>query len=165
MRLGTVTLVSLTLLINNAFAAVPDGVISDLSNAREFKVFKKTRDLPTQIKTSLAKAFKESTLEMADAGNPFQKTDFGIQRPKARVLPSRRLIFAFGTSRYFVVYYESSAVGLGANALVFRIDTSGSANLVWGGVEKDYGNLAKNPTRLINRLRERKLIDDQKFIW
>jgi len=146
-------------------AEVPQSILNDLSTIREERVCKTTQNFPPQIRRALARTFRQKKLEMADAGMPFQQTDFAIRRAGAPVLPTRRLIFAFETSRYFVVYYESIAVGLGANALIFRVNPSGHVTLVWGGVETDYANLAKSPHNLVRRLRLHKLIDDQPFMW
>jgi hypothetical protein len=149
----------------NILSAVPRQALTDLANAREYNVVRTKSQLPSKLRHALAKSFKQKYLDMADAGKPFAQTDFAIRHSDASVLPTRRLLFAFGTPTYFVVYYESNDVGLGANALIFQISASGNATFVWGGVEKDYADLAKSPRDLVSRLQQEKLIDDRHFIW
>jgi hypothetical protein len=146
-------------------AAVPASIMRDLVSTRSPRVAVKSGDLPKDVQNALARTFQQKKLKLADAGEPFQRTDLVTIRPGEKLLPRRRLLFGFGTSQHFVVYYESSSVGLGANALVYSTAKPGSARLVWGGVEVDHDNLAKDPDQLIRRLRRGKLIDDQPFIW
>jgi hypothetical protein len=145
--------------------AVPKQILSDLAGTRQFQKLQTKHALPPTIRRELARCFKQKSLDLADAGMPFAQTDFAVRRADKPLLPTRRLLFAFGTQRHFVVYYESNAVGLGANALIFRILPAGDARFLWGGVEPDYANLAKSPRHLVDRLRREKLIDNQPFMW
>jgi hypothetical protein len=101
---------------------------------------------------------------MANPGEEFQQTDVVVATPGRKQLPTRRLLFAFGTDTHFVVYYESVSAGLGANALVFLVH-GGVATMAWGGVEVDYDKLARDPAELVNRICAGQLISDRAFLW
>jgi hypothetical protein len=148
-----------------AAAKAPAKVVDDLSRARATDVATRVAQLPKPLRTALAKSFRQRALFIADAGQPFQVTDFIIIRPGQKELPFRRLIFAFRADRHFLVYYQMGGYGQSLSALVFSAPIRGRCEFIWGGVELDYEKPAKTPADLIRRIVRHKLMDHLPFYW
>jgi hypothetical protein len=145
-------------------AGVPPSVTRDICGGQVFEFITRQQMLPANVRVALAKTFQQKKLLLANPGEDFQQTDFAVIKPGHAGLPTRRLLFAFRTASYFVVYYESLSAGLGANALVFSINGK-NAKMSWGGVEVDHDKLAKNPAELMKRICNGRLISDRAFFW
>jgi len=85
--------------------------------------------IPPSVMRALDKTSAHGHFAIADAGKPFQSTDFITDES----LPDRRLIFVATSARYCALYYEKGGEGLHELVLVFRIDRD-PARIVWGGV-------------------------------
>ena len=83
-----------------------------------FKAIATTKELPPALRSSLASLFKESTLEMADPGTPFQATDV----PTAPPLPWRRMVTAGCSADHCLVYYEEGGFAHYHIIVVFKLD-------------------------------------------
>ena len=145
-------------------ARVPTSLSKNLCQAHPLGIIKRKDGLPQSIRSALTRAFQEREFSIADPTEDFQRTDFVTVETGRKPLPTRRLLFAFKTAEHFVVYYESSNMGLGANALIFS-NSESRPRLVWGGVEPDYNKLAKTPGELMNRICKERLISDRRFLW
>jgi hypothetical protein len=146
-----------------ALAKLPVAFLADLPTADVQQVSTRVDQLPHPIRRALATTFHQKALFIADAGRPFQETDVVLTKPGDKPLPFRRLQFAFPTSKYFVVYYESGGYGRSVAALVFSRPVLGTSKFIWGGVE--LADPAKTLSELIRRIQHRKFMDHLPFIW
>jgi hypothetical protein len=135
--------------------------MEDFASAEIAHVLTRVAQLPSPLGDALARTFRKDTLSLADAGRPFRGDCVVIEEAEAR-LPSRRLRFAFRTSRFYVVHYEAGGYESAAKTLVFSYPSRGSIPLVWGGVS---WAPAKTPAELIDRIRRGKLMDEPRTIW
>src|SRR5438477_12609860 len=116
-----------------ADARAPSALVQELAHAPISDVSTRVAQLPLALRASLARAFRQRQLYIADAGQPYQITDFVILRPGQRELPFRRLLFAFRAGTYHIVYYEMGGYGQSVSAVVFAAPDSRSSRFVWGG--------------------------------
>jgi hypothetical protein len=121
-------------------AKAPPEVLHDLPTADFRHVVTRVKELPAPIRSALAKAIGQRSLFMADAGRPFQDTDFVIIKPGYQPLPTRRLYFAFRTSRFFIVHYQAGGYESAAKTLVFSYQSSAAIRDIWGGVQWEPAN-------------------------
>jgi hypothetical protein len=159
-----IALLAISCPFHPTIARAPSSVSTELCRSRKLKIITRHEKLPGNVRAALAQAFQQQRLFMANPGEVFQQTDVLVIKPGRKELPTRRLLFAFGTETHFVVYYESVSAGLGANALIFLVQ-GGVATLAWGGVEVDHDKLAKNPGELLSRICAGQLISDRAFLW
>jgi hypothetical protein len=117
--------------------------------------------LPAPLKTSLAKTFRQKSLQL---GNPSDLIGGAVTYTgdPARFAPYRRLIFAFETSSFYVVYYQHGDPENAQSALVFT-KRHHPPRLAWGGA--DLKNPAKSPQELAKRILKGKVWDDKPYIW
>jgi hypothetical protein len=148
-----------------ADARPPSALVQELAHAPISDVTTRVAQLPSSLRASLAKAFRQRQLYIADAGQPYQITDFVILRPGQRELPFRRLLFAFRAGTYHIVYYEMGGYGQSVSAVVFAAPDSRSYRFVWGGIERDYERPAKTPAAVVHRIVRDELIDHLPFVW
>jgi hypothetical protein len=85
--------------------------------------------LPEAVRGALQGLFKETKLELADPGTPFQATDVVIGKP----LPWRRMIAAGCSADHCVVYYERGGIAHVFNIVVFKMDGA-AARFEFGGL-------------------------------
>ncbi len=145
-----------------ALASPPKTVVSDLAGASLGRRITSVQELPSQLKFALAGAFTQKTL---DLGNPNQPIGAEIVTAGTPHYPDRRLIFAFETPKYYVVYVEYGPPAVHASALVFDKTKSESLRFVWGGVDLRMPPFATSPGELAKRILAGKLRDDRGFIW
>ena len=100
---------------NDELLRIPDG---------EFSAIEKVEALPTPVKTALAATFGQSSLKMANPGEPFNATDVMDS------YPTRRLIFAGCTKERCLVHYEKGGRGQQYLAILFKLDDKGNADIV-----------------------------------
>jgi hypothetical protein len=148
-----------------ADAKAPSTLTQELARAPISDVTTRVAQLPSALKTSLAKAFQQKQLYIADAGQPYQVTDVVVLRPGERELPFRRLLFAFRAGTYHVVYYEMGGYGQSVSAVVFASPDRRHYRFVWGGIERDYQRPAKTPAAVVQRILRNELFDHLPFIW
>jgi hypothetical protein len=161
----TSLMVGTVLICHVAVAAPPSSVRTELAHVATPPVITRVAALPPPLRRSLARAFRAPRLELASVGERVRETDFHIvgdpeSDADARA-PYRRLIFAFETSRHYVVYYEHRAP-IAGTALAFTKDRV--PKFVWGGVDFDEP-WAKSPRALARRILRNRLIDDKPFYW
>jgi hypothetical protein len=113
-------------------AKAPRELLRDLPTADVRRVVTRVKQLPTPIRSAIAKAIGKRSLFMADAGRPFQDTDFVIVKPGYQPLPTRRLYFAFRTSRFFIVHYQAGGYERAAKTLVFPYPSSEPIRYILG---------------------------------
>ena len=143
-------------------AKAPREVLHDLPTADVRHVVTRVKQLPTPIRTAIAKAIGQRSLFIADAGRPFQDTDFVMVKPGYQPLPTRRLYFLFRTSKFFIVHYEAGGYESAAKTLVFSYNAAAPSRYVWGGVQWER---AKTPSELIVSIQHNKLMDDKRYFW
>jgi hypothetical protein len=84
-------------------ASPPRGLVSELAGAQLGRKMTSVKELPRELKFALARAFVQKFLEL---GNPNQPIGAEILTSGTAHYPDRRLIFAFETPQYYVVYVE-----------------------------------------------------------
>lgn len=163
--LGILFITSFFVRVAPVLGKVPDAIKEELTTKPITQIMLQTDHLPVELRVALASSFNQKELFLANAGASFQETDAVVVEAGSKPLPARRLLFAFRTGPYYVVYYESGGYGLAASALVFSAAASGHYSLLWGGVERDYDKLARTPNELIERIARDKLLDNRAFVW
>lgn len=142
-------------------ADVPRDLVSDLRGGRVHKVFPTRESLPLQLKNVLTKTFKQQALALANPNEPIRESSFIVDGTQ-HVPPTRRLISAFETANYFIVYYQVAGYQSGATVLAFRKQPKPA--LVWGGVSFKHKPSA-TPGWLTRQIIRGKFLDDDPFIW
>ena len=122
--------------------------------------------LPKSLRHSLSRAFRDPHhLDLASAGEPVRESEVlivGDRESEADARrPYRRLIFAFETRSFYVVYYEHR-VPVAGLALVFN--KAGQHQLIWGGIDFDEP-WAKSPQALSQRILNNRLDDRSHPYW
>jgi hypothetical protein len=117
--------------------------------------------LPAPLKTSLAKTFHQKSLQL---GNPSDLIGGSVTYTgdPARNAPYRRLVFAFETDNFYIVYYEHGDPENAQSALAFT-KRDHSPKLAWGGA--DLKSRARSPQEVATRILKGKLWDDHPYIW
>jgi hypothetical protein len=160
--LRRILLVSLALVpAARASASPPPQVREELANLRVVRTLSRVPALPAPLKTSLAKIFHQKSLEL---GNPSDLIGGSVTYTgdPARNAPYRRLLFAFETPSFFVVYYQHGDPENAYSALVFTKQDH-SPKLAWGGA--DLNAAAQSPQELATRILKGKVWDDKPYIW
>ncbi len=110
----------------------------------------------------MAKLFKEPSLELAEPGVVLSDT-FEIEKNGKRP-PDKRLIFAFETSSFYVVYVEYGPPAVHCAILVFERGRVPSPNFVWGGTDLQPARQT-SPSRLVNLLSKGSFTYEPGVIW
>ena len=118
-----------------------------------FVLVKTVQALPKTVQNSLRG--NHGDIGMADAGQPFERTDYIIGKP----LPLRRLIFAAISPGYCLVYNEHGGYGYWTQVVLYRL-SSGQAILVWGGTPRERMDILTWP-QLRSAVADGKFADDQ----
>jgi hypothetical protein len=139
----------------------PKAFVSDLAEVSLNRGVTSVPELPPKLKLALAKTFGQRTLYL---GNPNEPLGAEIVFAGSPQHPDRRLIFAFETPKYYVVYVEYRPPAVHASALVFGKTKAGSLPLVWGGVDLRMPPFAKSPGELAKVIRAGKLREGRS-IW
>jgi hypothetical protein len=92
--------------------------VERLVDGRRFEPIATVAALPEPVRAELARLMKQTSLSMADPGQPFQHTD--VIAPGAR-LPGRRLVFAGHAGDLAVVHYEAGGFAHTYSLVVFRV--------------------------------------------
>lgn len=142
-------------------AGVPRDLASHLGSDRLQKVFPTRESMPPQLKNVLKRTFKQQRLALANPKESIRETTFIVGDVK-NVPPTRRLITAFETAKYFIVYYQVAGYQSGATVLAFRKEPK--VTLVWGGVSFTY-NPSATPSWVAQQIARHKFLDDYPFIW
>jgi hypothetical protein len=142
-------------------ASPPRGLVSELAGAHLGRRMTSVKELPVQLKLALAKTFVQRRLYL---GDPSQPIGAEILTAGAPQYPERRLIFAFETPKYYVVYIEYGPPAVHASALVFEKTKAESLRLVWGGVDLRMPPFAASPNELAKQILAGKLREGR-FIW
>jgi hypothetical protein len=145
-----------------ASATPPTQLRQELAQVtRRAQVVTSVAALPAPLKASLAKTFQQKSLEL---GNPSDLIGGAVTYTgdPARDAPYRRLLFAFETTSFYVVYYQHGDPENAQSALVFT-KRSHPSKLAWGGA--DLKNPAKSPQELAQRILKGKVWDDEAYIW
>jgi hypothetical protein len=90
----------------------------------EFSLVTKVESLPDEVKTTLAQAFGQEKLELANPGQKFNSGDVGR--------PGRRLIFAGVSKDKCFIHYEQGGIGLMYRLVVFQISGQ-KVSFLWAG--------------------------------
>jgi len=131
--------------------------MSDLTATSFDRSITRVKDLPSRLQTALAKTFVQDKLYL---GNPNQPIGAELLVKGDRQYPERRLIFAFETAKYHIVYVEYGPPAVHASILVF----DKAMRFVWGGVDLRMPPFAASPNQLAKMIRSGKLRDGR-FIW
>ena len=144
-----------------AFALPPPHVREELAKLHVVRSVSSVGALPAPLRTSLAKTFHQKSLEL---GNPSDLIGGAVTYTgdPARNAPYRRLIFAFETPSFYVVYYQHGDPENAQSALVFT-KQGHPPKLAWGGA--DLNAAARSPHELATRILKGKVWDDKPYIW
>jgi hypothetical protein len=142
-------------------ASPPKAIVSDLAEVSLNQGITSVPELPPKLKGALAKTFGQRTLYLGNPNEPLGDEILVAGRPH---YPDRRLIFAFQTPKYYVVYVEYRPPAVHASALVFGKTKAESLPFVWGGVDMRMPPFAKSPGKLAKLIRAGKLREGR-FIW
>jgi hypothetical protein len=117
--------------------------------------------LPAPLKASLAKTFHQKSLQL---GNPSDLIGGSVTYTgdPARNAPYRRLVFAFETPSFYVVYYEHGDPENSQSALAFT-KSHHPPKFAWGGA--DLKSRARSPREIATRILKGKVWDDKPYIW
>ena len=104
------------------------GPLRDHVKAERWGIVTSIRGLPLGVRDELQTLFGTQTLDIAEPGAAFQRTDV-IATPK---LPIRRLVAAGCTTEYCLVYYERGGVAHTWHVALFHW-TPEATRFEWGG--------------------------------
>lgn len=144
-------------------ATVPKDIIASLSRDSVLRTWRIVAALPLGLKHSLEALFKESSLEIADPNTALSDT-FEIEGNE-KPPPDKRLIFAFETSSFYVVYVEYGPPAVHYAVLIFRRDRLSSPKFVWGGTDLRPVQPVTSPSKLINSLSKGRFTYERGVIW
>jgi hypothetical protein len=147
-------------LSTSAFA-IPAELRRDLEQPQVVRIDRSVAKLPSELKESLRRVFKQRKLSIADPGKAFREGDFVVNAAMDK-LPTRRLSLAFCTPRFCYIYYQSGGYGTAGNLLAFARG-DGTYKFVWGGVE--FANQPSTPREISKRVRQNSFDDSKKFEW
>lgn len=142
-------------------AAPPPDVQRELSQLEVVQLMRSVESLPESLKQSLAKTFRQSSLQLGNLSD-LSNSSVTYTNDPAFFEPYRRLIFAFDTPHYHFVYYQHGPPENAESALAFTNDKH--LRLVWGGVALP-NRVARSPQELAARIVKGKFFDDKPFIW
>lgn len=151
----------LCLSFHTARATVPPEVMRDLSDRQVGKLITQVQSLPLPIQSALAKIFRQKKLYL---GNPNQPLGVELSLPGQTDFPARRLIFAFESPNYYVVYFETGPPAIHASVLVVNKLERKSPRLVWGAADL-HTPFAKDRSGLVRRIASGKLFERHRMIW
>jgi hypothetical protein len=138
-------------------ASPPKALMSDLTTTPLDRAITRVKDLPPRLQTALAKTFIQDKLYL---GNPKEPIGGELLVSGDRQYPERRLIFAFETLRYYIVYVEYGPPAVHASVLVF----DKTIRFVWGGVDLRMPPFAASPKEVAKMIKLRKFREGR-FIW
>lgn len=143
-------------------AAAPVDLISDLRANNPKKIYATGESMPQQLKDTLRKTFKQRRLALANRSEPIRDMSLIFDAPRV-IPPMRRLISAFETANFFIVYYQAAGYEKGAKVLAFRKQKTG-LTFAWGGVSFTC-NLSATPAWITQQITRHRFLDDAPFIW
>jgi hypothetical protein len=123
-----------------------------------FAVVDKTEAMPEPVKQAFATMTSAHPFALANPGQRFQDTDVLDKKG----LPSRRLVFAGEREGTWFIHYEKGGRGNSYFVLVFKIDSQGSPQFLWGGAGFER---AKNLDGLRALIADRQFSDEIAFLW
>jgi hypothetical protein len=121
-------------------------------------VITSTASMPKSLKDSFARVTREREFALADPDKKFQATD-DVTTPG---LPFRRLVFAGSCGDRWFVHYEHGGIGLSYAILIFRADSKGVLQFLWGG---SGFYRAKSVDNLRLAIASEKFADDLAYYW
>lgn len=144
-----------------AEASPPRAVGDSLIKNPVDSVVRRVEQIPASLKTALARTFAQQVLYL---GNPDQPLGEELSVPDRKESADRRLLFAFRSSGYYVVYVEYSPPAVHGAVMIYDTRTKRLPQFVWGAVDLNE-TYARSPRELIRRIMDRKLIEPPKVIW
>jgi hypothetical protein len=151
----------LCLSLHAARATAPPEVLRDITHPQVGKMITRVQSLPLPVQSSLARIFVQKKLYL---GNPDQPLGVELSLPGQPDFPGRRLIFAFESPNYYVVYFESGPPAVHASVLVLNRPGRKSSRLVWGAADLRRP-FAKDRTDLLRRIVSGRLFEHARMIW
>lgn len=109
----------------------------------QFKVISTTDGIPPNIRKAFCEITRQQSFAMANPGQNYQVGDVIFDRS----LPRRRLVIAGESDNKFFIHYERGDRGVTHFVAVFKVDSSGGAQLLWGGA-------VANRARTLEQLRK-----------
>jgi hypothetical protein len=152
---------ALYLSLHAASATVPPEVMRDLTDPRAGKMLTRVQSLPPPVQSALARIFVQKQLYL---GNPDQPLGVELSLPGQPDFPGRRLIFAFESPNYYVVYFESGPPAIHASILVLNRSRQKSPRLVWGAADL-HRPFAKDRPDLLRRIVSGRIFEHAGMIW
>ena len=148
-----------------AVATPRQDIRAELRQIKDARPVYDVRGMPKALQRSLVRIYRDRHLDLASTGEPVREFHgLIVGDPESGAdsrRPTRRLIFAFETSSFWVVYYERRAPVAGA-ALVFA--KSPQPEFLWGGVDFDQP-WARSPRALAHRILQNRLNDEHDYLW
>jgi len=147
--------------VGTASALPPQSVRQELTHLQVLRTISTVAAMPAPLKASLTKTFHQKSLQL---GNPSDLIGGAVTYTgdPARNAPYRRLIFAFETPSFYVVYYQHGDPENAQSALVLTKQDH-PPRLAWGGA--DLNAAARSPHELATRILKGKVWDDRPYIW
>src|SRR5690348_15710543 len=104
--------------VSTASALPPPSVHQKLTHLQVLRTMRTVAAIPVPLKASLAETFHQKSLQL---GNPSDLIGGSVTYTgdPARNAPCRRLLFAFETPTFYVVYYQHGDPENAQSALVF----------------------------------------------
>lgn len=152
---------TLFLSLQAATATAPPEVVRDLSDRQTGKMITRVQGLPLPVQSALARIFVQKQLYL---GNPNQPLGAELSLPGQRDFPGRRLIFAFESRNYYVVYFETGPPAVHATVLVLTRPGRKPSRLVWGAADLRRP-FAKDRADLLRRIVSGRVFEHGRMIW
>lgn len=156
-----IVILALCLSFHAARATVPPEVLRDLADPRAGKMITRVQSLPRAVQSALVRIFVQKQLYL---GNPDQPLGAELSLPGQADFPGRRLIFAFESPNYYVVYFETGPPAVHASVLVLNKPGRKSSRLVWGAADL-HRPFAKDRADLLRRIASGRLFEHARMIW
>jgi hypothetical protein len=124
----------------------------------DFRIISTTDGIPPQVRKAFCEIARQQSFAMANPGQKYQVGDVIFDRN----LPRRRLVFAGASKEKWFIHYERGGRGVGHYILVFKVDSRGDTQFLWGGAGT---GRAQNLEQLRKMVAGGQLSDAANYYW